>query len=593
MKFRAGWILLLLFAACLVRAEQFGSVSVEMVPPMLQDTGKTGYFVREFRLENRGTEPARIWMRLRANTWLPFSAERSVLLPPGTVRNVQLFFPRAVDSSKKYYLMGYFSGVQLDLVINGRGVRHSLSPGGGGTHDRVVLVSGSLPFEEYSKVLMDSYSSKAEVSTVPVAQWGREMFDYAGLGSVWISSEDRLPPEVETTLMRWVFGGGTLVVCVPPDAAWPEGEAPESDVKEICHGWGKRILCRPIPPGGLIREKPAEPEETSEESEESSAGGGNFQEEDAPKYEFTPGLAYLNNLYTSGSGCEMRDASRISEVIALEIPTIPLHWLFFVMLVFVILIGPVNYFVLKKLRREMLLLATTPAISLLFCLLVIGFITVAEGWFSRAKVSGITLLDQENRLAATRVMLGVYAPIPPGDGFRFDSGDMLNFCGAGEIDLALNEGQHFRSGLLQPRIPLYAVIERVTPQREQLRITREKGGISVVNGLGVKLSGLGVVDDEGRLFVTDEPVEPGARVELKLTSFRTGRSETNWAELLNRFESSAAPEENFIRRNVREFARGYYIALAEEPLFYTPGFEPDQFTANHLVFGRYSFSGEE
>ena len=114
-----------------------------------------------------------------------------------------------------------------------------------------------------------------------------------------------------------------------------------------------------------------------------------------------------------------------------------------------------------------------------------------------------------------------------------------------------------------------------------------------MNGLGVKLSGLGVVDDEGRLFVTDEPVEPGARVELKLTSFRTGRSEMNWAELLNRFESSAAPEENFIRRNVREFARGYYVALTEEPLFYTPGFEPDQFTANHLVFGRYSFSGEE
>ena len=95
--------------------------------------------------------------------------------------------------------------------------------------------------------------------------------------------------------------------------------------------------------------------------------------------------------------------------------------------------------------------------------------------------------------------------------------------------------------------------------------------------------------------MTDDPVEPGARVQLKPTSFRTGRSEMEWEALLKQFERSGAPgaEENFIRRNVREFARGYYVALTEEPLFYTPGFKPDQFEANHLVFGRYSFSGEE
>lgn len=596
---RTGCILLLLFAAWFCRAEQFGEISIEMVPGMIEEPrGETGCFIREFRLENRGGRPAAIRMRMYADSGLPFSAERSLLLPPGAVRNVQLQWPQVIS---RRYLSRYSSNhlsAELELAINGRRVRHSLSPGGGGI-SVTTLVSGTVALGEFLSKLN---SLQVRVSPVPVAQWGREPLDYSGLRSVWISSTDRLPTEVETALMRWVFGGGTLVVCVPPDAAWPEGEEPDEGVRKISHGWGTRILCRPIPPGGFPEAADGpEPEEQPGSAAATAAVdvspfGMDNQSDESGIFSASPGLSLLHSLTTGGSSRISQDSSAVEDGLKLEIPTIPLHWLFFVMVAFVILIGPVNYFVLRKLHREMLLLATTPAISLLFCLLVIGFITVDEGWYSRAKASGITLLDQPTRLAATHVRFGVYAPIPPRGGLRFDSGDMLNFCGAGEIDLALNEGQHFRSGLIQPRIPLYAVVERVTLQREQLRIVREKNGrISVVNGLGVKLTGLGVIDDAGRLFVTDDPVEPGARVQLKPTSFRTGRSEMEWEALLKQFERSGAPgaEENFIRRNVREFARGYYVALTEEPLFYTPGFKPDQFEANHLVFGRYSFSGEE
>lgn len=97
--------------------------------------------------------------------------------------------------------------------------------------------------------------------------------------------------------------------------------------------------------------------------------------------------------------------------LGLEIPTVPLQLLFYVMLVFVIVIGPVNFLVLRKFRKEPLILLTSPAVSLLFCLLVVGFITLNEGWYSRAKAFGVTLLDQEGRQAATLARLGVYAPM--------------------------------------------------------------------------------------------------------------------------------------------------------------------------------------
>ena len=143
------------------------------------------------------------------------------------------------------YLSRYSSNhlsAELELAINGRRVRHSLSPGGGGI-SVTTLVSGTVALGEFLSKLN---SSQVRVSPVPVAQWGREPLDYSGLRSVWISSTDRLPTEVETALMRWVFGGGTLVVCVPPDAAWPEGEEPDEGVRKISHGWGTRILCRLI-----------------------------------------------------------------------------------------------------------------------------------------------------------------------------------------------------------------------------------------------------------------------------------------------------------------------------------------------------------
>ena len=382
---RTGCILLLLFAAWFCRAEQFGEISIEMVPGMIEEPrGETGCFIREFRLENRGGGPAAIWMRMYADSGLPFSAERSLLLPPGAVRNVQLQWPQVIS---RRYLSRYSSNhlsAELELAINGRRVRHSLSPGGGGI-SVTTLVSGTVALGEFLSKLN---SLQVRVSPVPVAQWGREPLDYSGLRSVWISSTDRLPTEVETALMRWVFGGGTLVVCVPPDAAWPEGKEPETGVMETRHGWGKRILCRPIPPGGLKKLK------TSDSGDDMKASGGADLfggtppgSEDTPEYETTPGLIRLEFLCADDTESGMNLASEFMDVLALEIPTIPLHWLFFVMVAFVILIGPVNYFVLRKLHREMLLLATTPAISLLFCLLVIGFITVDEGWYSRAKAS--------------------------------------------------------------------------------------------------------------------------------------------------------------------------------------------------------------
>lgn len=101
----------------------------------------------------------------------------------------------------------------MELVIDGRPVKHSLLPDAGSSisYKRSgILLSGSLPLHEYRPFFrLDRYGRSLESSNIPVAQWGRNLRDYAGLRSIWISSEDVVPPEVEAALMKWVFSGGT------------------------------------------------------------------------------------------------------------------------------------------------------------------------------------------------------------------------------------------------------------------------------------------------------------------------------------------------------------------------------------------------
>lgn len=560
-----------LFALTL-HAEEFGPVSIERVPQASGEVSRNGYFIAEFRVANRSAEPAEVRMRLYSKGGFECSAERTLLLAPGTVRNVALYWPPELSMHWRH------ADIEpaLGLIVNGRPQKNSLLSGSGfsGWGYGVlgnILVSGMVPemdFQPYFSGAPRKYLKGQDLVTsdIPVAQWGVHLRDYSSAETIWISSEDRVPPEVERALSNWVFAGGTLVVVVPPGAAWPEGTEP-SDAKPrfIRHGWGSRVLVRPVPAAGL---KP---------------------ETEKAKAESTPGLRYLAEQMKSvggGNGFRQVTPDTYWALLKLPIPDVPLQVLFLAMVAFVLLIGPANFFLLRKFRREPLILVTTPVISLVFCLLVIGFITMGEGWHSRAKALGVTLLDQDTKLASTRAMLAVYSPVPPRSGYEFDSEDVLRFAGAGRLELREDSSPRLSSGLLRPRLPLGCSIERVSTQREHLKLTRENDGVGVVNGLGVRLVSLSVVAPDGWVYDCEGAIEPGARAVLRRSRSATECS-LDWSGIQNKL---LADKEKC--RPDGLIPAGYYLALANEPVFWTPGFKPDRFEVLHAVIGKFSFAGE-
>ena len=111
-----------------------------------------------------------------------------------------------------------------------------------------------------------------------------------------------------------------------------------------------------------------------------------------------------------------------------------------------------------------------------------------------------------------------------------------------------------------------------------------------MNGLGARLNALLVAGPDGGIFVSDSPVEPGERVLLRRGKQQGSVRKMDMARLYR--AAQLAVREKRCDPVSGELPPGYYCALAEEPLFYTPGFRPDRFEARHAVIGKYSFAGE-
>src|SRR5207244_58111 len=100
---------------------------------------------------------------------------------------------------------------------------------------------------------------------------------------------------------------------------------------------------------------------------------------------------------------------------------IPLTGLTIIMITFAMLIGPVNFFLLSRMKRLIWIPWTIPAIALVTCVAVFGYATFGEGWGGHSRTETLTILDEHSHRATTIGWTGFYTPLTPGDGLHFNS----------------------------------------------------------------------------------------------------------------------------------------------------------------------------
>jgi hypothetical protein len=239
---------------------------------------------------------------------------------------------------------------------------------------------------------------------------------------------------------------------------------------------------------------------------------------------------------------------------------------------FVIVIGPVNYFWLRKRKRLYLLLVTVPLGAALVTFALLNYALLTDGLGVRARVRSFTHLDQRNQQAVSWSRQSYYAGLAPSQGLRFPETAALykieqdpthRRSRRGHRGLRWDEGQHLVSGYVTSRATSqFLVVQSGRSERELVLGADLDGAPSVENRLGADLVWLVLRDADGRLFRGEAlPTGQAARLQPCEPAAAT-------AELL-RWYDGFRPEfpegyDPTYYRNSFGFSHGYYWSIDYE-----------------------------
>ena len=189
-------------------------------------------------------------------------------------------------------------------------------------------------------------------------------------------------------------------------------------------------------------------------------------------------------------------------------------WQFLALIsLFVIGVGPVNYYLLKKWKRVPLLLLTVPAAAAVVTVCLVAYAFFADGLGVRVRMRSYTEIDQTTGEAVCWSRLSYYAGMAPSNGLTFhDDTAVYPYAawawGADETAHTHRETvwdgdkQKLTSGWLSPRTPtqFITVRARQTPARLNVQAAAD-GALQVKNLLGTRIQELVVVDAAGKIFL--------------------------------------------------------------------------------------------
>ena len=199
---------------------------------------------------------------------------------------------------------------------------------------------------------------------------------------------------------------------------------------------------------------------------------------------------------------------------------VPVRGLFLLMLVFAIVIGPVNLIVLSRKKRRIWMLWTIPLISLTTCFAVFLYATFAEGWNRYVRTEGLTILDQRVNRATSIGWTAFYSALTPGDGlhFGYETEVTPQIFSATPIPRTVDwtHDQNLARGWVTARVPAHFKVRKTEVRRERITVRKgEDGRLSIVNGLGADIDQFWMADRTGAIYSATN-IHAGA--EAKLTT---------------------------------------------------------------------------
>lgn len=532
----------------LAQLQNFGDVTVVVEAMHTSGVGE-GY--AEFRAtitNNSGTQAHKVTLLLPNysydNTWGGVrEVRRTVELAPLSTADIVFFSPSLASytTSAEVQIDGTRQREQV-VIGNGKvGFVVTRSSAGSLLLSQQVFKSGLMNAANVEQSLKNS-SGEWRIATqsyeFPVSEWSRNWMSYARFGGVMLQAEElnAAPEAVRTALLRYVERGGTLIVAGnwQPPAQWQawRGGLKDEEVEDDEEIAGRpRVMPSPSPtatPAPPAKQKPRADLPMHYVGFGAVIVTGAVDPAEIAVNQWKGIMAYL-------SGSEMVEegdstlAGINQKFQVVEQFGVPIRGLFLLMLLFVIVIGPVNLIWLAKRKRKIWMLWTVPAISLLTCLIVAGFSLFGEGWNATTKTEALTILDETAHRATTIGWTGFYSPITPSEGLRFSFDtelvpqlpsywDYRRTLPSRTVDWT--NDQHLESGWISARIPAFFKLRKSETRRERLNIRQSGEAVTLVNGLGADIAKVWWADASGKIH-SAENIAAGAQASLSATELKT------------------------------------------------------------------------
>lgn len=532
----AGWL-------CCTLTTAFAQTNFDdiTVTTELHPSGTTFHGYAEYRIgiSNRSPHKAhQVTLILPKNSY-SYSGEhirkinRSVVVGPSATAYVSLFQPSVPMHGHNLGVVidGKMQKADVPLSLNQHGmdvyIRYVRTPTGTHTHTNAtsvlprILVSQNVDLTDlhtHAALLLRSPSSGGPPPTTsapkttppyetinlgfPVSAWSTSWLGFSRYDGVIVTGNDirQMPADVQSALWRYVECGGALFVIGERELpqSWKVEESLKSktstDAAEITVydvGFGQCVVSPRIDTKSLDQDQ------------------------------WTPVVASwmqtaLPWQWKDGAGEGNTTFSVVKNL------GIPVRGLFFLMLLFAIVIGPVNLIVLSRKKQRIWMLWTTPAISLITCLAVFLYATFAEGWNRYARTEGLTILDERLHRATTIGWTAFYSALTPSDGLHFGYEteltplvESMTTKTARTVDWTHN--QHLAKGWVTARVPAHFMVRKSEIRRERVTVRRGTDPeLKIVNGLGADINQFWLADTDGTIYsATDIP----AGVEAALTPF--------------------------------------------------------------------------
>jgi hypothetical protein len=193
---------------------------------------------------------------------------------------------------------------------------------------------------------------------------------------------------------------------------------------------------------------------------------------------------------------------------------------------FVLVIGPLNYWLLRRRKKLHLLVLTVPLGAGAVTLALFVYAIVADGFSTRVRVRSVTQIDQRQRQAVCWARLSYYAGVAPSRGlefpadvavFPFQEAPMTDYNQIQAREMFWDDQQRLTGGWLFSRTPTQYLTVRTRPTTLGLDLIEpadSAGKWQVKNRLGTRIEQL-VVQSRDKHYYTAADIEPGATATLE------------------------------------------------------------------------------